>query len=193
MMKLSIFLSLIMLALFMPVTLLRAQDNVTIKEYANRFYKRCHDNPDPTLTPEGQEEYCVCLSAQLYRKTLTPDEISFLAHGEGVTMDKNRIITEVYGQCIGIPGRAVTFRNCTVSPRVYKLVKSEKDLDAMCRCVLQEMSYFWDTMAPEYLQLQMVQEMQSEDPLQTVLRSPFYQKSLAKNRSKCVSQYGRRD
>ena len=194
----TLFLSLMLLACFMPALSAHAQnlmpaDTINIRQYSDHFYKRCHENPDPTLTAEGQEEYCVCLAAQLYNKTLLPEELDFLAGGAGVPMDKNKIMTKIYGPCIGIPGRAATFKSCTVAPKVYKLVKSEKDLDSMCRCVQQEMSYFWDTMAPGYLELKMVQDMKSEDPLQTVLNSPFYQKSLAKNRSKCLSKYGRRD
>ena len=78
----TLFLSLMLLACFMPALSAHAQnlmpaDTINVRQYADHFYKRCHENPDPTLTAEGQEEYCVCLAAQLYNKTLLPEELDF--------------------------------------------------------------------------------------------------------------------
>jgi len=200
----AILLGVILLACFMPAGFVHAQeaepgvatlppDNAAeIKELADQFYIRCRNNPAPTLTIDQQEEHCVCLSAQIYRKTLLPEERRYLAYGSG-TMDKRRLVTQVYGQCIGVPGRATMLHACTHSPKGPKLAKGNKALDAMCLCLQKEMGFFWDTMAPAYFEMPMTEKMNFDDPVKVVLNSPFYRKSLAKNRSKCVSIYGRRD
>lgn len=108
-------------------------------------------------------------------------------------MDEKRALSEVYGQCIGIPGRAATYSRCTLSPKAYKMVRGEKELDAMCRCILQEMSDFWDVVAPTFLEVEMMRNRDVEDPLQYVLKSRDFPVLFSEKRSKCVSKFGRRD
>lgn len=164
-----------------------------LKDAANRFYKRCHQKPDATLSTEAQEEYCVCLSAQVYRKTLTAEEREYLATGEGVPMDYKRSIAEVYGQCIGIPGRAATYNECSHSYKAYKMVKSAEDLNAMCQCMINKMSDFWDVMAPALLEAEIARGRDVGDPLNHIINGRNYPVQYSQIRSECVSVYGRRD
>lgn len=164
-----------------------------LKQLANKFYKRCQANPDATLNTTEQEEYCVCLSAQMYRKTLQPEERQYLATGEGPPIEYRRAIAEVYGQCIGIPGRVATYQKCTTSPKIYKLVKTESDMEAMCQCVLHEMSHYWDVMAPTFLELEMPRRRGIEDPLKFLMGGRHFPATYAEKLSECVSHYGRRD
>ena len=164
-----------------------------LKQLANKFYKRCQDKPDATLNAAEQEEYCVCLSAQMYRKTLKPEEREYLATGEGAVIDYKRAIAEVYGQCIGIPGRVATYQKCTTSPKVYKLVKTEDDMEAMCQCVQREMNHYWDVMAPTFLEMEMPRRNGIDDPLKFLMSGRHFPVTYAEKLSECVSHYGRRD
>ncbi len=164
-----------------------------LKQLANKFYKRCQAKPDATLNATEQEEYCVCLSAQMYRKTLEPEERQYLATGEGAAIDYRRAIAEVYGPCIGIPGRVATYQQCTMSRSVYKLVKTENDMKAMCQCVLREMNDYWDVVAPAFLEVEMRHRRGVEDPLKFLMSGRHYPVTYAEKLSECVSHYGRRD
>jgi len=200
-----IILAILMLAFFMPPSLY-AQDVVPagpalvipgssgeLKELANQFYRRCHENPDNTLNAEQQEEYCVCLSAQMYRKQLKPSERIYLATGQGEKMSYERSIAEVYGQCIGIPGRVATYQKCATSPKAYMWTKGEKELDAMCSCVVNELDYYWSSIAPAYLEVETIYRRGINDPLKYVMENRDFPIMYSKKRSKCTSIYGRRD
>lgn len=180
--------------LFPQVPSLSVTDSTAnLKKLSNQFYKRCHEKPDATLNDLAQEEYCVCLSAQMYRKSLTLEERQYLATGEGVPMEYNRALAEVYGHCIGIPGRAATYNMCTVSPNAYKLVKGEDDLNRFCNCIIHEMSDFWDVMAPAFLEAEVSYGRDISDPLTHIMKGRDFPVKYSLVRSSCVSQYGRRD
>lgn len=169
------------------------ETNSAIKPLAQKFYARCMSKPDATLSEQDNEEYCVCLSTQLYRPALTQAERSYLATGEGAGIEKHKLYGQIYGPCIGIPGRAATYYKCTHAHDIYKLVKTDKDADAMCRCVNKEMAPYWDEEVPAFLQLSKTYRRPFDDLLTFLMESRDFPPRYIKARSKCVSQYGRRD
>ena len=165
----------------------------SIKELSNLFYKRCLTKPDPTLSELDNEEYCICLSAQMYNKSLTPEERGYLAYGQGTPLDKKRLYGEVYGPCLSIPARVAEYRACTHDPKVYKLVKNTESADLMCRCVSNELTYFWETEVPAFLRLGKSYRRDFDDPVAYIRNGRDYPSRYAEAQSKCVSAYGRRD
>lgn len=166
-----------------------------IKPLSDQFYKRCMGQPSPNLTATENEEYCVCLSVQLYRKSLTQDERRFLATGEGGSMDPRRAASEVYGQCIGVPGRAATYHKCTHTPDIFKYVKGPDELELMCTCVTNLMSDYWDKEAPAFIEmtLRSPKRRLGDDILGALLNGRDFPVRYARERSACVRKYGRRD
>lgn len=169
------------------------ESSASLKSQSNSFYKRCISKPDPTLSDLDNEEYCICLSAQIYNKSLTPDERAYLASGQGVGMEKKRMYGEIYGPCLGIPGRAATYYACTHSADIYKFVKDEKSADLMCRCVNKELSYFWDHEVPGFLRLGKTFRREFNDPIDYIMKGRDYPGRYADAQATCVSTYGRRD
>ncbi len=169
--------------------------NDQIKPLSDQFYKRCMAKPSPNLDAVDNEEYCLCLSVQLYRKTLTQEERRFLATGEGGRIDPRRATSEVYGQCIGVPGRAATYHKCTHTPDIYKYVKGEDDLKTMCHCVTTLMSDYWDNEAPAFIEMTLRSPNRSfdDDILSALMSGRDFPVRYAKQRSACVREYGRRD
>jgi hypothetical protein len=86
-----------------------------------------------------------------------------------------------------------TYRKCTTSPKAYKLVKTEADLETLCQCVLSEMSDYWDVVAPAFLEVEMRYRRGVEDPLEFLMSGRHFPVTYAEKLSKCVSYYGRRD
>ncbi len=166
-----------------------------IKPLADQFYNRCMAKPSPNLDAADNEEYCLCLSVQLYRKGLTQEERRFLATGEGGKIDPRRATSEVYGQCIGVPGRAATYHKCTHTPDIYKYVKGEDDLKSMCRCVTNLMSEYWDNEAPAFIEMTLRSPKRKfdDDILSALMNGRDFPVRYARERSACVRKYGRRD
>ncbi len=166
-----------------------------IKPLSDAFYKRCMSKPSPNLQAEENDEYCLCLSVQLYRKSLTQDERRFLATGEGGKIDPRRATSEVYGQCIGVPGRAATYHKCTHTPDIYKYVKGEDDLKSMCSCVRDMMGDYWDKEAPAFIEMTQRSPKRKfdDDILSALMNGRDFPVRYATQRSACVRKYGRRD
>lgn len=166
-----------------------------IKPLSNQLYNRCLSKPSPNLSAHDNEEYCLCLSVQLYRKGLTQEERRFLATGEGGAMDPRRATSEVYGQCIGVPGRAATYHKCTHTPDIYKYVKGPDELESMCRCVTNLMSEYWDKEAPVFIEMTLRSPKRKfdDDLLGALMSGRDFPVRYAKQRSACVRKYGRRD
>lgn len=166
-----------------------------IKPLSDQFYKRCMAKPSPNLKAEENDEYCLCLSVQLYRKGITQEERRFLATGEGGAMDPRRATSEVYGQCIGVPGRAATYHKCTHTPDIYKYVKGEDELKAMCSCVSNLMSDYWDKEAPAFIEMTLRSPKRKfdDDILSALMNGRDFPVRYARERSACVRKYGRRD
>lgn len=180
-----------------PDTLLAAPSSgQTIKDYATRFYKRCMGKPSPYLTAAENDEHCTCLSAQLYRKSLTDDERAFLTDGTGGRMDPKRATSEFYGQCIGVPGRAATYHHCTHTPDIFKFVKGADELKAMCECVNIRMADYWDREAPAFIEYTLRSRRSDKlkgDLITSIIQGRDFPARYAEERSECVRQYGRRD
>ncbi len=168
----------------------------TIKQYASQFYKRCKGTPSEYLSAEENEEYCLCLSAQMYRKTLTDEERAFLAQGKGGQMDPKRATTEFYGQCIGVPGRAATYHQCTHTPDIFKYVKGEDELKMMCECVNNQLADYWDREAPAFIEMTLRSRHAARlegDIITAIMKGRDFPVRYATERSFCVRKYGRRD
>lgn len=166
-----------------------------IKPLSEQFYNRCIAHPTPDLSAEENEEYCLCLSVQLYRKTITQEERRFLASGKDGYMDPRRAASEVYGQCIGIPGRAATYHKCTHTPDIFKYVKGEDELKSMCSCVVNQLSDYWDKEAPAFIEMTLSAPSANleDDILGALLKGRDFPPRYAQKRSACVRIYGRRD
>lgn len=166
-----------------------------IKPLSDQLYTRCMGRPSPHLDAAENEEYCLCLSVQLYRKSLTQDERRFLATGEGGMMDPRRATSEVYGQCIGVPGRAATYHKCTHTPDIFKYVKGDDELKAMCTCVTNMMSDYWDNEAPAFIEMTLRNPKRTldDDILSALMKGRDFPVRYARERSACVRKYGRRD
>lgn len=168
----------------------------SIKQYSQQFYKRCKTTPSEYLSDQENDEYCVCLSAQMYRKTLTDAERAFLATGKGVTMDPKRATTEFYGQCIGVPGRAATYHHCTHTPDIFKYVKGEDELKLMCECVNNQLAAYWDQEAPAFIEMTLRSRHADRlkgDMITALMKGRDFPVRYANERSFCVRKYGRRD
>ncbi len=190
-----------------PVSMARAQDFLapgpsltlpgapqTLRQLSDQLYKRCLGKPYSDLSATENEEYCLCLSAQLYNKSLTMEERAFLATGEGAAMDPRKAVTEVYGQCIGVPGRAATYHYCTHTPDIFKYVKSEDELEMMCTCVNNQLTDYWDREAPAFIKLRMNSKRPLEgDLVEALMKGRDFPVRYATERSFCVRKYGRRD
>ncbi len=166
-----------------------------IKPLSDQFYKRCMSKPSSSLSAEENDEYCLCLSVQLYRKGLTQDERRFLASGAEGVIDPRRATSEVYGQCIGVPGRAATYHKCTHTPDIFKYVKGEDELKSMCTCVTNMMSDYWDKEAPAFIEmtLRSPQRKLDGDVLEALMNGRDFPVRYMRERSACVRKYGRRD
>lgn len=166
-----------------------------IKPLSDQFFNRCMSKPSPNLNAVDNEEYCLCLSVQLYRKGLTQEERRFLATGEGGAMDPRRATSEVYGQCIGVPGRAATYHKCTHTPDIFKYVQGKDELESMCTCVSNLMSDYWDTEAPAFIEMTLRSPKRKfdDDILSALMSGRDFPVRYAKQRSACVRKYGRRD
>lgn len=166
---------------------------MTLRQQADGFYKRCISKPDPTLSELDNEEYCVCLSVQMYNKELTADERTYLATGEGAGIPKKRLYAEVYGPCLGIPGRAVVHHKCTHDPKIYKIVKDEVRADLFCGCVNSELAPYWDKEVPAFMKLGTSFRRDFDDPIEYLINGRDFPARYSTAQQKCTPLYGRRD
>ncbi|MCM2343386.1 MAG: hypothetical protein NDJ24_02365 [Alphaproteobacteria bacterium] len=165
-----------------------------IKDLANKLYSRCRQNPDNTLNEFEVEEYCTCLSVQLYNKQLTHSERLYLATGEGPRMDEKQALVKVYSHCLGIPAKARIYYECTHNQNAYSEVKKEQDLENYCHCIVGKMSDFLDKDIPALFAADVKKKLpMDDDPLEHLMTGRWYVPYQARAKSSCISIHGRRD
>lgn len=172
----------------------RMSDTDEIKTLANKFYQRCHENPDNTLDEFQVEEYCTCLSVQMYNKELTRDERLYLATGVGVRMDEKQALVKVYSHCLGIPAKARIYYECTHNQKAFSEVKKEEDLEGYCQCIVHAMSDFLDSDIPALFAAEVKKKLPiDDDPLDHLMTGRWYVPYQGRAKSDCLRIYGRRD
>ncbi|QQG35571.1 MAG: hypothetical protein HYS17_08560 [Micavibrio aeruginosavorus] len=165
-----------------------------IREMANVMYDRCYQNPDLTLSAFELEEYCTCLSAQMYNKDLTRDEREYIATGAGIKMDEKKALVKVYSHCLGIPLRAQIYFECTHNQKAYSEVKAEDDLERLCQCEMSQLSDYLNvgiaaTYAEDYKRKLPIED----DPFQYITTTRAYKLYKGRARAHCLDVHGRRD
>lgn len=160
---------------------------------SNHFYNRCMDTPDPLLDSYDQESYCTCLSAQLYSKDLSMAERHFIVTGEGPRVDSKRIKKAVFAPCVSIPARAQVMKDCKNQQNPFKYVRSFAALDLFCQCIVDDLDYYLNEVAPVFVQADRQREPYTDDPVKTVIGSWDFKTQYANSRSRCVKYYGRKD
>lgn len=165
-----------------------------IKDLANKLYARCHQNPDHTLNEFEVDEYCTCLSVQLYNKDLSHDERTYLATGVGPRMDDKMALVKVYSHCLGVPAKARIYYECTHNQNAFSEVKKDEDLENYCQCIVGKMSSFLDSDIPSLFAADIKKKLpMDEDPLEHLMTGRWYVPYQARAKSACIRIHGRRD
>lgn len=168
-------------------------DESDTRGLSNHFYNRCMDKPDPLLNSYDQEAYCTCLSAQIQSKDLNTAERVYIATGQGQKVDNDHIKKVIFAPCVSIPARAQVFKNCQTQENPFKYVRSYAALDLFCKCIVDDLDYYLEEVAPVFIKANRLRGAQTDDPVRTVTDSWDFKTEFAKSRSRCVKHYGRRD
>lgn len=174
-----------------PVTQQSSADE--IKDFSNKMYARCHANPDVTLSPEQQEEYCSCLSAKIYSTELTHDERQYIATGTGPVIKDQLAYAKVYSHCMGPSVYNKFYHDCTHDHDLYKVVKSEDNAKEFCDCVADDMAVFSNMYGPSVFKIRARRDINLEDPLEFLVNSRGFAPQYSESHWLCRKKFGRRD
>ncbi|MFN3827346.1 MAG: hypothetical protein ACK4NR_06940 [Micavibrio sp.] len=164
-----------------------------IKNFSNKMYQRCHQTPDPTLNSEQQEEYCACLSAQIYNQALTHDERRYIATGEGTPIKDLVAYAKVYSYCMGPSVYNKFYHDCEHDKDLYKVVRAGDDIKPYCNCVASDMAQFSAEYGPTAFLMYARRDIVMEDPLEFLVRSRGFEPQKSKTAWLCRKKFGRRD
>lgn len=156
-----------------------------------RYYDRCMEKRDPSVSWETQQKSCACMADET-RKSMSPDEIAFMAGADGRPVSKARVFTDVYGPCLRYPVAEYAYFSC-YNNRGYQLVRKDiRELETFCACISEKMEdYAAETGAAQTGAL-LLKTPDMEDPVAALMNGADYKNEFERVRKNCdaiVSPY----
>ncbi|MCB9991716.1 MAG: hypothetical protein H6867_10185 [Rhodospirillales bacterium] len=193
---LAIMVLLVLAAGVLTPAVLQAQDfslmpkadmQKTAKEESEKFFNDCAKDPIIKLSDTSNMAFCACSAMQIYEWMQKPSEKKDLEFFETTTkeLDKNTLLTQIYGPCLYVPAFEMAYLNCAADERYERITTSWDELDMFCRCVAKGDEAYFSDYAQPFLEMKIADGKDIRDPIDTVQRDIAYYTVRRNNEVEC--------
>lgn len=146
---------------------------------SQQFYNDCIKNPIIDLSAITDQAFCACSAANLEQWLLSPSSESGTADFLGAPakkLDKNTLITEIYGSCLHLPVYELTYRQCITDDRQAFYMNTQRQFKQLCQCIATGDESYFRQFAKPYLEMVIsAKDKDIDNPIEVIKKSTdFY-------------------
>lgn len=159
---------------------------------AEEFFNECVKRPIVSISEETDMAFCACTAVNLHQWSEDParkTEPDYLGRFRTKTLDKNVLISQIYGPCLYIPIYDMSYDEC-LKDKESKFMFSRGDLlDGACHCIAQGDSDYFRQFAKPFLELRISEGANIDDPIKEVKRDMNFYDAHYHLETDCYEEY----
>lgn len=157
------------------------------------FFNECAAAPIISMSEDTDIAFCACAASHLYSWLEAPlkqkGERAFFETITTKDLDKNTLLTKIYGPCLHIPVYDITFEGCFYDKEKRYFTSDAVKRGNMCNCIATGDSLYFKNFAVPFMELKIAEEDEIKDPIAEIKRDTNYYNAHSDLERGCYSQY----
>ncbi len=160
---------------------------------AEEFFKDCVAAPIVKSAEETELAFCACAASHMHAWLDEPlkqkSNREFFEALETKELDKNTLLTKIYGPCLHIPVYDTTFDECFYNKRKRYFTRSPEKRENMCACIAKGEASYYERFAVPFIELKIKEGDDINDPIKEIKRDTSYYDAHANLESDCYVEF----
>lgn len=172
----------------------QTQDLPESVQKAEEFFNRCVADPIIDLSDSTDEAFCACAATNMQQwieKNSQSIGSDFLGNAISTSkeLDSNTTLTEIYASCLHIPVYEMSYLDCYYEPRNAHFSKGEDTLKALCHCLAQGDSTYFEQFAKPFIEMRIAKGKDISDPIKDIKYDVNFSLARQNTDKQCYNEY----
>lgn len=172
------------------------QEESTSLKQAEQLYNNCAIDPVVSVGPETDMAFCACAAAHVQEWFDRPENIkaqdSILGISTFKELNKDVLLSEVYGPCLHIPVYDLSYEDCYYDSKKHMFSNDPPRRQAFCTCIAEEDSSYFQDFAKPFLEMKIAQRKDVVDPVEEIKKDTNYYDARFFFEKNCYAKFSKK-